>query len=92
MAPRKLRFVATTVALVTFGMLGACWNETQVVWQCLNPVTGKETDAPYDDTHYVNGKLDPCHCYDPCGSQKTCPILVDAGTPPPECDAGDGGP
>jgi hypothetical protein len=40
----------------------------------------------------VNGVFDPCHCYDPCGPSKECPIVVDAGPTPPGCDAGDGGP
>jgi hypothetical protein len=43
-----------------------------------------------DSTHYVNGMADPCHCYDPCGPSKSCPIVVDAGPPAPGCpvDAG----
>jgi hypothetical protein len=67
-------------------------NQTEI-WFCLNPQTGLETDAPYDANHYANGVFDPCHCFDPCGPQKTCPISVDAGPPPPDagCDEGDAG-
>jgi hypothetical protein len=80
-------------ALVVFGVLvaDACYYG-QEIWVCLNPATGKVDDAPYDDNHYVNGVFDPCHCYDPCGPEKSCPIVVDAGPPAPGCDAGDGGP
>src|SRR5262249_7343138 len=63
-------------------------------WICLNPATGKEDGSIYDSTHYVHGEADPCHCYDPCGPSKSCPIVVDAGPPAPDCgapDAGDGG-
>jgi hypothetical protein len=67
------------------------------VWVCLNPITGKDDLSIYDANHYVGGVFDPCNCYDPCGPQKTCPIVVDAGPAPPGCDvdggadAGDGG-
>jgi hypothetical protein len=71
-----------------------CGTNQQEIWICLNPETGKVDRNTYDDTHYVNGMADPCHCYDPCGPEKTCPIVVDAGAPDPGCpvgDAGDGG-
>jgi hypothetical protein len=58
------------------------------IWICLNPVTGKEDGSIHDDNHYVNGVFDPCHCYDPCGPENTCPDVVDAGPLPPGCDAG----
>jgi hypothetical protein len=96
---RALRFAIAAAALVSAAGLGAavgCGPDQTTVWFCLNPVTGKEGDAPYDATHYVNGVFDPCHCYDPCGPERTCPIVVlDAGSPSsPGCDAGasDGGP
>jgi hypothetical protein len=82
-------------ALATSGTLGAlaCFGPAQsVIWICLNPQTGKEDGTVYDDSHYVDGMADPCHCYDPCGPEKSCPIVVDAGPPAPGCDAGDGGP
>jgi hypothetical protein len=64
-----------------------------MIWICNNPLTGKEDPTVYDSNHYVNGVFDPCHCYDPCGESKECPILVDAGPPPPDamCEVGDGG-
>jgi hypothetical protein len=90
---RALRSAVALAAIVASGTLGFfCGPEQDVVWICLNPVTGKLDDAPYDDNHYVNGVFDPCHCYDPCGPEKSCPGLVDAGPLPPGCDAGDGGP
>lgn len=79
------------VALAGFGVV-ACWpGETVEVWVCLNPETGKLDGSIYDQLHFANGVFDPCHCYDWCGPEKTCPILVDAGEPGPGCDAGDGG-
>ena len=57
-------------------------------WICFDPGTG-HLGTYYDANHYVNGVFDPCHCYDPCGPEKSCPIPVDAGTPPSGCDAGD---
>ncbi len=53
-------------------------------------MTGKIDGSFYDANHYVNGVLDPCHCYDPCGPEASCPIVVDAGPLPPGCDAGTG--
>ncbi len=90
---RALRFALPAVALVAFGMFGAiaCFGENVIVWVCLNPETGKLDDTIYDKNNFVNGVADPCHCYDACGSAKTCPILVDAGELDPGCDAGDGG-
>jgi hypothetical protein len=90
-APRRvLRFAVALAALVASGTLGAaCLGpEHSVVWICLNPVTGKEDGSIGDDTHYVNGVFDPCHCYDPCGPENSCPIVVDASPPGPHCDAG----
>jgi hypothetical protein len=104
----RLSGSALAVLALAFGALGAvaCFGlgpDQSVTWICLNPVTGKLDSATFDPNHVVNGMADPCHCYDPCGSQKTCPILVDAGAPGPGCpivdagspahgcDAGDGG-
>lgn len=83
-----LRF-AIGIAAVALGALatGAGCGPTQhEIWVCLNPATGKEDPSIYDANHYVSGKFDPCHCYDPCGEAETCPILVDAGHL--DCDAG----
>jgi hypothetical protein len=60
------------------------------VWVCFDPGTGHDGNY-YDATHYVHGVFDPCHCYDPCGPADTCPILVDAGPPPPDAGCGAGG-
>ena len=95
---RALRFVALAAVAAAPAVLGApaCLGPDQnVIWLCLNPVTGKEDVNTYDTSHFVNDKPDPCHCYDPCGPEKSCPIVVDAGPPGPGCetgDAGDGGP
>ncbi len=93
---RALRSAVILAAVLASGTLGAlCGTNQQEIWICLNPETGKLDDAIYDANNYVNGKADPCHCYDPCGPEKTCPIVVDAGPPGPDCpvgDAGDGGP
>jgi hypothetical protein len=87
-----LRFAVALAALVASGTLGAfCGPDQHVLWFCLNPATGKEDETIHDDSHFVNGEPDPCHCYDPCGEADTCPILVDAGPPPLGCEAGDGG-
>jgi hypothetical protein len=92
--PRALRFAVALAALAGSGMLGAavgCGPDSHMVWFCLNPVTGKVDDSIYDSDHFVNGMADPCHCFDPCGPEKSCPIVVDAGPPGPGCDAGGGG-
>ncbi len=72
----------------------ACGRYSQEIWICLDPTTGK-LDEAYKWYDYAaigpDGLIDPCHCYDPCGSQPQCPILVDAGPPPATCDAGDAG-
>jgi hypothetical protein len=91
-----LRFAvaAAVVAPLAFAVLGAgsgCGPDETMIWFCLNPVTGKIDDSIYDSNHLVNGEPDPCHCYDPCGPEKTCPIVVDAGPPGPDCGAGGGG-
>lgn len=91
---RALRFAIALVALPASAVIGAaigCGPDAPEVWICLNPVTGKEDLTIYDSNHYVNGVFDPCDCYDPCGPEKTCPIVVDAGPPGPGCDTGDGG-
>jgi hypothetical protein len=90
---RFLAVLAVVVALPAFMVLGpgaGCGPEQSVFWVCLNPVTGKEDGSIYDENNYVNGEPDPCHCYDICGPQKTCPIVVDAGTPDPGCGQGGG--
>ncbi len=101
-SPSALRFAvaAAIVAPLAFWMFGTgCGPDQTYIWLCLNPVTGKEDGMIYDSNHYVNGVLDPCHCFDPCGPSNECPIVVlDAGSPSaPGCDAGaddagDGGP
>jgi hypothetical protein len=78
---------ASSVAL---GALAACGPNETTGWLCLNPVTGKEDESVYDPNHYVNGVFDPCHCYDPCGPEKSCPSVIDAGPLPRDCDAGAG--
>jgi hypothetical protein len=83
--------VAAAVGLLAAAVLGAgagCGPNQSIFWVCLNPVTGKDDGSIYDANHYVNGEPDPCHCYDPCGPEKTCPIVVDAGPAQPGCDAG----
>jgi hypothetical protein len=92
----RLRLAFGLATILCAGVLGAgvgCAEQDYTLWICLNPVTGKEDGTIGDESHFVNGVFDPCHCYDPCGPQKTCPIVVDAGPPPPGCDAdaGDGG-
>jgi hypothetical protein len=90
---RALRFAVVLAALLAVAAFGAdvgCGPDETEVWLCLNPVTGKEDVNIYDASHYVNGVFDPCHCYDPCGPTKSCPIVVDAGPLPPGCDTGDG--
>jgi hypothetical protein len=93
--PRRLLRFALAAAVflvpVALGVAVGCGPDQSLVWICLNPVTGKLPGAPYDSTHYVNGVFDPCHCYDPCGPEKSCPMLVDAGPAPPGCDGGDSG-
>jgi hypothetical protein len=86
--------LAALIASVTIGIAVGCGPNQSVGWICLNPVTHKEDGSVYDATHYVGGEPDPCHCYDPCGPSESCPIVVDAGPPGPDCstpDAGDGG-
>lgn len=91
-----LRALHFAFPVMTLGALGAfldlgCVFGPEVFWVCLNPVTGKLDRTIYDENHFVNGVADPCHCYDPCGPEKTCPIEVDAGELGAGCDAGDGG-
>jgi hypothetical protein len=90
---RALRFALALGALGAAAVLGAavgCGPDVSMIWVCNNPITGKVDPNAYDASHYVGGVFDPCHCYDPCGETKMCPILVDAGPRPPGCDAGSG--
>jgi hypothetical protein len=87
---------AAVVAPLAAGVFSAsvgCGPDQSVGWICLNPVTGKIDGSIFDANHFVDGMADPCHCYDPCGPEKSCPIVVDAGPPGPGCDAdaGDAG-
>jgi len=93
-ASRRALGFAVVVPLASAALgAAACFGPDQpVIWICLNPVTGKEDPSIGDANHYANGEPDPCHCYDPCGPQETCPIVVDAGPLGPGCDTGDGGP
>jgi hypothetical protein len=91
---RRLRLalaVAVALAAVQPGAIGCFGPDVSIVWICLDPVTGKIDGSGYDPNHYVDGGFDPCHCYDPCGPEKSCPMLVDAGPLPPGCNAGDAG-
>ena len=84
-----MRFAAAAAGLCALCTLGSlCGPDVTEVWFCLNPATGHLDGDPYDANHYVGGVFDPCHCYDPCGPLKSCPIDVDAGPRPPGCDAG----
>jgi hypothetical protein len=88
---RRAPYLAAVVgAPLAFAAFGGCGPVQGTSWLCLNPITGKEDVHVYDANNYVNGEPDPCHCYDPCGPAKTCPIEVDAGSPDPGCGA-DGG-
>jgi hypothetical protein len=89
--PRRVlgfAFAAATLVSAVLGVAAGCGPNQNVFWVCLNPVTGKDDGSIYDANHYVNGVADPCHCYDPCGPEKSCPIVVDAGPAAPGCDAG----
>ena len=81
--------------VAVFTVANGCGPDITEIWLCLNPATGYEDSQIYDANHYVNGVLDPCHCYDPCGPEKSCPMAVDAGPPPADAgcmgDGGDGG-
>jgi hypothetical protein len=91
---RALRFplmLAAIGAVAGSGAAVGCGPDVTVIWTCINPETGRLDPNTYDPNHYVDGVFDPCHCYDPCGEQKTCPILVDAGPPTPGCDGGGAG-
>ncbi len=88
---RALRFaVLVAVLAATVGLVAdaGCGPDQTEIWLCLNPVNGKEDSTVHDDSHYVNGVFDPCHCYDPCGPLPSCPSVIDAGPLPPGCDAG----
>ena len=94
-----LRFSLAAFAassLLAAAALGSCGINTEAIWICNNPATGKAPDdAIYDPKHYVDGVFDPCHCYDPCGELPQCPILVNDGGPAPGAvcaDAGTDGP
>ncbi len=91
---RARRFAVALAIPVVFAASGVdvgCGPDQTVGWLCLNPTTGKEDGSIYDENHYVDGMIDPCHCYDPCGPEASCPIVVDAGPPAPGCDGGTGG-
>jgi hypothetical protein len=83
--------LAVAFAPAVLGAPACLGPDQNVFWVCHNPVTGKDDGSIYDSSHVVNGVADPCHCYDPCGPQKTCPIEVDAGPPAPGCNTSDGG-
>jgi hypothetical protein len=89
---RALAVAAALAAAAVFGAGAACVDNIPY-WVCFDPGTGHDGNY-YDSSHYVDGMIDPCHCYDPCGPANTCPIIVDAGPPPPGamCDAGADGP
>jgi hypothetical protein len=88
LAAAALAAICAIVAVVSFVAVG-CGPNTGEIYVCLNPTTGKLDPNIYDAHHYVGDVFDPCHCYDPCGPSKSCPIVVDAGAP---CDAGSDGP
>ncbi len=90
-ALRSVAIAALAALLASVATSFGCGPSEGTSWLCLNPVSGKEDVYVYDADNNVNGEPDPCHCYDPCGPAKTCPIEVDAGPPGPGCDAGDGG-
>jgi hypothetical protein len=90
MGALRLAAVLALVGVVAFIVIPSGCGMNAVLWVCFDPGTGHE-GSYYDGNHYVNGVLDPCHCYDPCGPADTCPILIDAGPPGPGCDAGTGG-
>jgi hypothetical protein len=93
--PRLVHLGAALVALAACAGIAAatgCGPNEYMIWVCLNAVTGKLDVNTYDANNYANGEPDPCHCYDPCGPAKTCPIVVDAGPTAPGCDTADGGP
>ena len=90
MRPLLLRFafaVAVVAPLVAAAIGSGCGPGGIELRICLNPETGKIDTSIYDSTNFVNGEPDPCHCYDPCGPAKTCPVEVDAGMVPDGCDA-----
>jgi hypothetical protein len=95
---RRIRYLALALfacaAVAVPGAFACLGYQGGEIWVCLNPVTGKEDPNTYDEGHYVHGVFDPCHCYDPCGPENSCPDVIDAGPLPPGCpvgDAGDGG-
>lgn len=82
--------LATSVLLAV--VLGSCGPNDLHTWVCNNPVNGKVDFSIYDANHYVNGVLDPCHCYDPCGELPQCPLLINDGGPAPDAaGCGDAG-
>ncbi len=87
----RLAAALAAASLLAAVALASCGPNTEVDWQCIDPLTGKEDgNAPYDPNHYdADGTFDPCNCFDPCGPLPQCPILVDAGPPMAGCpDAG----
>jgi hypothetical protein len=87
-SPTRCRVLHFAIVAALLASAGCGPYDVTPVWVCLNPVTGKDDVTVYDASHYVNGTFDPCHCYDPCGPEKSCPIVVDAGPPTSGCDAG----
>jgi hypothetical protein len=91
-----MRFLRAALVLAVLGaavglVASAGCEPTNInVWICENPTNHKLDPSIYDANHYVGGMPDPCHCYDPCGPQPTCPIVVDAGPLPSGCDGGSG--
>ncbi len=88
LAPMPARRLSAAAALAVGAIFvvvpAGCGPNTDTSWLCLNPITGKEDGTVMDPTHYVNGVYDPCHCYDPSGPSKACPIVV----PTMDVDAG----
>ncbi|MFO0761269.1 MAG: hypothetical protein U0359_32620 [Byssovorax sp.] len=99
-SPRRAWLLRRWLALAALaGVAGAgagvaCGPNEHPFWICLSPTTGKLDPDIGDPNHYVDGVFDPCFCYDPCGPRPECPIVVDAGPPPPDamCDAGNDSP
>ena len=79
MVALRLDAASFAASVLLAAALGSCSDQNFTVWICLNPVTGKDDPNEYDPNHYVNGTLDPCHCFDPGGPEPQCPLAVDAG-------------
>ena len=80
----RLCAAAFASSLLAAVALASCDFGNETLWLCIDPATGRsDSNSPYDQAHYVNGVFDPCHCYDPCGELRQCPILVNDGGPAP---------